>query len=290
MGPDLETLSRARAAPLVRCERVSRHGATRETRDTFRLDFADGVTLKGRRLPSPAAAKRVEAVVARLDPERFPRVIARLGAALVEEWIAGEPLDGGSSGAAHLRWAAETLGGIHRLTPPRPRPPFWLKARKALLAVHVRRLADRRALSRDDADRLRDLAFANAPEETDFALIHRDLCPENIVIDPSGRLFCVDNAAARGGAPDEDLARTCYRWPLDARAREEFLAAYRAFRDPRGFVGHRRFWMVAALSHASWIRHSRGYARADVPLRRLVAELGDADAQVPCSASATARW
>ncbi len=288
---------RERPAPLVRCESISRHGAARETRDTFRLDFADGVTLKGRRLPSPATAKRVEAVVARLDPERFPHVVARRGAALVEEWIPGEPLDRQGWGPAHLRWAGETLGRVHRIDPPRQRTPLWLRARKALLSLHLRRLAGAGALRAADALRLRDLALANAPGDTDFTLVHRDLCPENIVVDPKGRLFCVDNAAARGGAPDEDLARTCYRWPLDDRACAEFLDTYRAYRDPRGFVEHRRFWMVAALSHASWIRHSRGYARADVPLRRLRAEIRGADgaaqepdAQVPCSASPTALW
>lgn len=278
-----------RPAPLVRCARISRHGATRETRDTFRLDFADGVTLKGRVLGSPAAATRVESVVRRLDPQRFPRVVARRGAAVVEEWIPGETLDVQPAREDHLRWAAETLGGIHRLPPPVRRPPFWMRARQALLAYHLLRLADAGALPRRDALRLRDLAWAAAPKETEYGLIHRDVCPENIVIDPKGRLYCVDNAAARGGAPDEDLARTCYRWPLDARSSEIFLTAYSAFRDPTGFVRHRRFWMVAALSHASWIRHSRGYLRADVPLRRLIAELGEADAQVPCFASRTTR-
>ncbi len=289
LGPDLEALVRERPALLARCERISRHGAARETRDTFRLDFEDGVTLKGRLLASPAAARRVEAVVQRLDPERFPRVVARRGAAVVEEWIPGEPLDAQPPREDHLRWAAETLGAIHRLPPPLPRPPFWLRARRALLSRHLHRLAAAGALPRGDALRLRDLAWTAAPGEAEYGLIHRDLCPENIVIDVKGKLFCVDNATARGGAPDEDLARTCYRWPLDARSSDVFLTAYGAFRDPRRFLEHRRFWMIAALSHASWIRHSRRYARADVPLRRLIAELGEADAQVPCSASRTAR-
>jgi hypothetical protein len=287
LGADLEWLVRARPSPLVRCESVSRHGAARETRDTFRLAYADGVVVKGRRLASAASAKRVESVVERLDPARFPQVIARHGAAILEEWIEGEPLDARGWDSGHLRWAAETLGGVHRLAAPRPRPPLWMRARKALLSVHLRRLAAGGALPAEGAQRLRELALANAPDEADFGLVHRDLCPENIVVDQSGGLFSIDNAAARGGAPDEDLARTCYRWPLEARALDEFLGAYRAWRDPGGFVVYRRFWMIAALSHASWIRHSRGYARADVPLRRLVAE---ADLQVPCSASPTARW
>lgn len=286
---------REREAPLVRCEQIARHGAARETRDTFRLDFADGVTLKGRRLASAAAASRVEAIVARLDPARFPRVVARHRAALAEEWIPGEALDRQPAQEAHLRWAGETLGAIHRLLPPRPRAPLWLPARRALVSLHLRRLVNAGILPEADALRLRDQALANAPDQSDFTLVHRDLCPENIVVDPEGRLYCVDNATARGGAADEDLARTCYRWPLDARACGEFLDAYRPYRDPSAFLRHRRFWMIAALAHASWIRHSRAYARADLPLRRLLAEVRDdeaarePDVPEPCCASPTAR-
>jgi thiamine kinase-like enzyme len=288
-GPDLESLVRGYPAPLVRAAAISRHGAARETRETFRLEFADGVTLKGRRLRSPAIAKRVEEIVARLDPQRFPRVVSCLGTALLEQWIPGETIEGQPSRPEHLRWAAETLAGVHRNAPPRPRAPLWLAARKALITHHVQRLADRGALPRAEALKLRDIALAEAPLHVEFSLIHRDVCPENIVQDPSGRLYCIDNAAARGGAPDEDLARTFYRWPLDAREGDLFLDAYRAHRDPRGFLEHRCFWMIAAVSHAAWIRHARGYARPDVPLRRLRAQLEEPDPRTPCSASPTAR-
>jgi Ser/Thr protein kinase RdoA (MazF antagonist) len=284
LGKDLETLVRGLPAPLVRCEPVSRHGAVRETRETFRLDLADGSTLKGRRLRSAAAARRVEAFARMLDPSRFTRIVAREGAALLEEWIPGEALDCRPGDPAHLAWAGETLGLVHLTPPPRRRKGFWLRARCALLSRHLLRLADRRALPREDALRLRDLALADAPAEADLGLVHRDLCPENIVIDARGRLRCVDNVTARVGAPDEDLARTCYRWPLEGAARDRFLDAYRPHRDPGAFLLHRRFWMIAALSHATWIRHYRGYARAEVPLRRLLAERNE----VPCCASPTA--
>jgi Ser/Thr protein kinase RdoA (MazF antagonist) len=292
LGPDLEALVRGYPATLVRAERISRHGAARETRDTFRLEFAEGVTLKGRRVRSPAIAERVAEIVKTLDPGRFPRVVGCRGMALLEEWIPGTTIEGMPSSPERLRWAAETLAGVHRLPPPRPRAPRWLAARKALIWQHLRRLADRGVLSRADATSLRDLAYADAPEQVGFSLIHRDLCPENIVLDPRGRLFCIDNAAARGGSPDEDLARTFYRWPLDGRDADLFLDAYGRFRDPRGFLAHRRFWMIAALSHATWIRHARGYARPDVPLRRLHAQLEgappDSEPHTPCSASPTA--
>jgi len=285
LGSDLEALAGAHGAPLLRYEVVSRHRATRETRETFRLDFADGSVLKGRRVRSAASAARIEAIVSRLDPARFPRVVARRGTALLEEWIPGEALDRLTPEPAHVRWAAETLAGVHRLEPLRPRGRHWLEARITLLERHLGALAAGGAVPEADARRLLDAARAHAPRKVDFALIHRDVCPENIVVDPGGRLYCVDNATARGGAPDEDLARTCYRWPLDARMRDVLLDAYRAHRDPEGFVRHRKFWMIAALAHASWIRHSRCYARADVPVRRLMSQLAEAsgETQEPCS-------
>ena len=169
---------------------------------------------------------------------------------------------------------------------PGRRGPHWLEARLRVLARHLGRLAEAGSLAAAEARQLEQLATANAPARADFAVIHRDVCPENIVADPNGRLVLVDNAAVRGGAPDEDLARTCYRWPLDARARTEFLDAYAAHRDPGRFLGHRRFWMIAALAHASWIRHIRRCARPEIPVRHLRAELEAPHA--PCCASPTA--
>ncbi|MCK6461226.1 MAG: aminoglycoside phosphotransferase family protein [Planctomycetes bacterium] len=284
LGKELDALVQGLRAPLVRAEAVSRHGAIRETRETFRLDLADGTVLKGRRLRTAALAARVEAFAERLDPSRFTRILARRGAALLEEWVPGEALDREPEDPRHVRWAGDTLGRLHRLPTPRGRGAWWLRARRALLSRHLLRLADGGALGRKDAASLRDLALSDAPATTDLGVVHRDICPENIVLAPDGRLRCVDNVTARAGAPDEDLARTCYRWPLEGRVLDVFLEAYRPHRDPGAFLRHRRFWMIAALSHASWIRHSRGYARADVPLRRLLAELAD----VPCCASLTA--
>jgi Ser/Thr protein kinase RdoA (MazF antagonist) len=291
LGPDLGALVRARAAPLLAARRISTHGAARPARDTFRLDFADGVTVKGRQLASASDARRVEAVVARLDPERFPRVLARRGKALLEAWIPGESLDRLPPEDRHILWAAETLAAVHRVAPGRrPTGAGWVRARRAALSRELRRLAAAGALPEEAARDLRELALAHAPRTTELTIVHRDLCPENIVLDRDGRLFSIDNAMARAGAPDEDLARTCYRWPLGPRERGAFLDAYRAFRDPRGFLDHLPFWMVAALAHAAWVRRLRGYAKADVPLRRLLGQLDGADGPIACSASSTTRW
>jgi Ser/Thr protein kinase RdoA (MazF antagonist) len=285
LGRDLSALVRARPSPLARCARISTHGAARGRRETFRLDFADGTTLKGRRLPSPADARRIATIVRRLDPARFPPVVARRGAALLETWVPGDPLDRLPAAAAHLAWAGETLGALHRVpVARRPAAARWMRERRAACARELDDLVRMGALAADAARRLRDAAFAAAPAEAGIAIVHRDLCPENIVVDAQGRLHSVDNAGARVGAADEDLARTCTRWPLGPGERALFLDAYRAFRDPAPFLAHLPFWTIAALAHATWIRRTRRYARADLPLTRLLAQLDDA-----CSTSPTAR-
>jgi Ser/Thr protein kinase RdoA (MazF antagonist) len=274
LGRDLSALVRARPVPLAACTRISLHGAGRGRRDTFRLDFADGTTLKGRCLPSAADTRRVAAIVKRLDPTRFPAVIARRGRALLEAWVPGDALDRLPVGAPHLRWAGETLGRLHRLPlSRRPNAARWLKGRRAAVARDLRALVRSGALHADDARRLRETALAAAPAGAELTVVHRDLCPENIVVDRHGRLHAVDNAGARIGAADEDLARTCYRWPLGPAQRALFLDAYRPFRDPGPFLAHLPFWMIAALAHAAWVRRSRRYAHADLPLARLLAQL-----------------
>lgn len=266
LGADLEALVRGRASRLVAHERIDPQQAARPARATFKLRFADGTLLKGRRLAAPDDARRVQAIVDRLDRDRFPEIVARRGAALLEAWIDGEVLGEGTVTESHLRWAGETLGAVHRApcpaeaaTPPDPAADLaWLVADGALCA--------------SEAGRLRARALARPPPPGPPGILHRDLCPENIVVDAAGRLFAVDNAAVRVGAPEEDLARTLYRWPMPAAAEAVFLDAYRAFRDPAGFLAHRAFWMIAVLAHAARVRRTHGYARADEPLLRLRAE------------------
>lgn len=288
LGPDLAALVRAHATPLRGCERISRQRAVRPGRETFRLSFGDGTTLKGRRLASAAAARRIEAIVDALDPDRFPRVLARRGAALLEEWVEGVTLDTRAVTVRHLRWAGATLAAVHRTPPPRgERAPGdgALRVRRQRVRADLARLVRMGALAPDVAGRLQDIAGARAPVASEEAVTHRDLCPENIVIRPDGRPFVVDNAAARLGPADEDLARTFYRWPMRREEEAAFLGAYRALRDPAGFLAHRAFWMVAAVAHAACVRAARGYAAAEVPVRRLV-EIADGRA---CCTSPTTR-
>jgi len=263
---DLDTLLRARPSPVVACDPIGTQAAARPRRRTFRVRCADGTLWKARRLGSPAAAARVEAIVGRLDPARFPRVVARRGAALLEEWVAGESLAAAAPEAAHLRWAGETLAAVHGAP-----PPPGARAARPRLGADLAWLVQAGALGAAEAEALR--ARAGAAPPAGRAILHRDLCPENVVADPAGRLVAVDNDAVRVGAPAEDLARTLYRWPMRPAEEALFLGAYEAAGGDAGpFRAARAWWTVAVLAHAARVRRARGYAGAGETLARLRAE------------------
>src|SRR6185436_18025746 len=86
-------------------------------RGTFRLAFADGSTLKGRVLQTERQAAAVERWVAALGPGAAAGVRARYGRALLEEWVAGTPLDDSPATERHLRACGRLLARIHRGAP-----------------------------------------------------------------------------------------------------------------------------------------------------------------------------
>src|SRR5689334_17694078 len=78
-----------------------------------RLALADGRVLKGRRLDSPADADRIRTVVARLDRPELPRIVGHRGAALLEEWVVGEPASQSRADVAFIERCGGILGAIH---------------------------------------------------------------------------------------------------------------------------------------------------------------------------------
>ncbi len=267
LGSDLQALVRGLRAPLIACDAIDTQRAGPQKFRTFRLRFADGSVRKGRRLCSAVEAERLERIVGSLDADRFSRIVARQGTALLETWIPGTTLDRGTVSPAHLRWAGETLGAVHRTPVPGRWPAKDLAAIRRRLEAELQGLADLGALPGDAAPRLRDLALASEPRgAAEAAVCHHDLCPENIVVDPAGRLVSVDNAGAHLGVAEEDLARTFCRWPMGQDERATFLEAYRALRDPGAFADHEPFFMIAALAHSAYVRRTGGYVERDRPL------------------------
>jgi thiamine kinase-like enzyme len=272
LGHDLWVLVQAMDSPLVEAVTITDLPSSRLARVTFRLQFADGRTLKGRRLDKAKRAKRMQDICRMLDQGCFPRILARYGSALVEEWIEGETLNGVKLGPELLHRCGAILGSVHSISPPeeiwgppRQTPDAW----QAKLAEQVNELLKLGALTRRSGRRLLDIAQANAPRNISVGFIHRDLCPENIVLHAPDEPYVIDNELLLFDAYDYDLGRTWYRWPMSETERNAFFAGYRQYREPASFFEHFSFWAICVLVNAAWLRLNAQTPDPSVPTARL---------------------
>ncbi len=113
------------------------------------------------------------------------------------------------------------------------------------------------------------LAMSDLPEKIDIGVVHRDLCPENLLQDGRHRLFCVDNGSLCVGAIAEDLCRVWYRWPMSKQERQAFAEGYSSFGDPAAFCQPSAFWMVAVVTNSARVRLVHSGSAAASALERL---------------------
>ena len=116
------------------------------------------------------------------------------------------------------------------------------------------------------------LARRSAPATADWGLCHGDFCAENLLVVPALGLHVVDNETICELWQDYDLARTWYRWPMEALAFAAFLDGYREHRQADTFLAHFQFWAICALLRSAAFRLREGVS-AEVPIRRLEALL-----------------
>jgi Ser/Thr protein kinase RdoA (MazF antagonist) len=250
-------------------------------RTAYRVRRADGLSLKVRRALTPAVAERAEAILREVDDPRFPRVLGRHGALLVEEWVEGTPLEAGAATDAHLAEAGDLLGRLHARATFSGAPLPVRRETAPLVAETASYLFDLRAvgaIDRDGARRLLEEAGESDPGEAETGICHDDLCAENMVVDAGGRLRVVDNERVSLAPLDGDLARTFYRWPMDARARERFLAAYAEHRNPGRALRDEPFWTLVTVvrsAHVRVIRLRRGEAKPLAALAALLERAGE---------------
>jgi aminoglycoside phosphotransferase (APT) family kinase protein len=242
---------------------------------SFRLELRDGRILKGRRLTGAARAARVVTILGLMDRRYFPRVIAQSGAALLEEWRAGEPLDPLHTDPVLARQCGEILGGVHRAPPPAVKVPSISRPadRLSRLEEQAGGLERQGALSTASRRRLITLARAHVPSDAAIGVIHGDFCAENLVCDVAGQPHVIDNEALQVGALDFDLARTWYRWPMMDRQATAFLDGYAVHRSPASYLSHFSFWILAVLVDASLFHLRTGTGRASDALGPLHAFL-----------------
>jgi hypothetical protein len=244
-------------------------GDNKGGRYAFLVECDDGRRVKARHLGDEEEARRLCELREGLEPA-FAPVLGRRGAVLLETWVDG--VDAGAEEAE--RRSAEAgglLGRLHAM-------PLAGGAGRPQDTAPAGRGAERDsellvgggALSEAEAGSLLAELAASDPRSFSPALIHRDFCRENFVVDERGGLVVVDNEWFEIGAPGLDLGRTFHRWPMSRAAWERFLDAYEAAHEP---VPALRFWMIAAALWGARVYLQVMPARLP-PLQALLRSLG----------------
>jgi hypothetical protein len=223
------------------------------SRSAFRLLLRDGRTVKLRRMLEEGQAEQVHRLREGLPPA-FAGVLYRQGPVLIEDWVEGCPVK--PDCPEILQGAAGLLRLLHQARPLRPAS---MDAYLESLDSCLTELEVAGMLSALQGLALRELALTRSPGVLSETLIHNDFCAENLVLSNDGRLFAIDNEAVRWGPVQLDLARVCYRWPMDW---PRFLECYGAD-DPAPF------WHVLARARGAAARVRLGMPRVEEAVARL---------------------
>jgi Ser/Thr protein kinase RdoA (MazF antagonist) len=233
----------------------------------YRVDTDDGRTVKARLFESAEAALGVFELRARLE-EAFAPALARHGAVLIEEWVAGAPL-AERDWHSRIEEAGALLGRLHGLEAA---PASSTARRREDAEAVLDRLEAAGNLSRGEGAALRAEMARRDPGEAGGVIAHLDLCADNMLVDASRRLRVIDNELVCIAPAGLDLARTFDLWPMPAALWRRFRLAYdrTAPADP-GAAG---FWrIVTALASARIFgeRSEERFAAALARLRRYAA-------------------
>jgi aminoglycoside phosphotransferase (APT) family kinase protein len=126
---------------------------------------------------------------------------------------------------------------------------------RARLVTLARRLVRASLLEPCEGARLAELP---APRHARSGLTHGDICPENLIVTPSGPLRAIDEERLAVRPFAYDLARAVNRWPLDDGLERQFLSGYEdGGGDVPGFRRWRSFWIAAALATSAEYRLTR---------------------------------
>ena len=234
-------------------------------RCTFRVEVANGLVIKARRFESVEEAARLADLRSRVDPS-FSPVIARHGSVLLEPWIDGEPLSSVQADARAAEMGA-LLGHLHATDPPGGRAGLSTQERRERATRQLATLADAGVVATDLAQTLQVELLRCDPGAALQAVVHGDYCPENLVVDPGGRLHVIDNEWLRIDAAGVDLGRTYSRWLMSDDVWRRFMGGYRtvAPADP----GPLRFWLIVMAVSGAVVRLQKSTAELAVPLTRL---------------------
>ena len=276
LGPDVLCLLGAIPSPVVEIARLTRLPSPRLQRACFHVRFANGRAVKARRVESPRQAERLERLSSLVDRRYAPPLLGRCGSAVLTEWVDGRVVMPSDATPAFLRRCGGLQARLHQTAVPADlRVDAEDRLRDAPLRLEraVEDLSRCAALSDGEGERALELARAYAPRDVPVALAHGDFCAENLVLDARDRAHLVDNETLAVHAPEYDLGRTWYRWPMTGRERRAYYEGYREHGKTDAFARHFPYWAVTVLVGAARFRRRAATAGARYPLDRLRALL-----------------
>lgn len=246
---------------------VSPLGEHKGMRYAYRVDTDDGRIVKARHFGSADEARRVHELRFGLE-DAFAPVLGRVGAVLIEAWIEGAMLGAGEA-ESWTRTAGALLGRLHarRLGPDvvaEEDTARWNEAAAADLAL----LREAEALPATACETIRAALQRHDPARARVAVIHRDFCAENMLIDTRGRLRIIDTELIAVGPIGVDVAWTWHRWPTSPQSWQRFIAGYRSAAPAEPEV--LEYWRIVTGLTLARVFSQRMPARLDAQVASLL--------------------
>lgn len=200
---EIEDALRRQAFAARRLVLVSPPSARKRGRCVYRVDLADGRTLKARRLESAAAARHLVALRAGIDAA-FAPVVARHDAVLLEAWIEGTLLTA-LDPEARAAEAGALLARLHATTVATAATALDVGALRDRARAELGTVAATGKITAAERASLARLLERHPPSVAASVLVHRDFCAENMLVDPQGRMHVIDNEWLDVAAAPDDV-------------------------------------------------------------------------------------
>jgi hypothetical protein len=234
----------------------------------FKLQLADGRTVKGRFFHSLERRERVTALAPRLRGLPFSRILGVHGSVTIEEWIDGTPVRADALSPDGIGGLARVLVTLHLREAPGEAAHAESLSRR--LKKQLGLLVDDGYMGSQVAAALHERALENEADGLRAGIIHTDYTPRNMIARGDGEIWIVDNEGMRHGALDYDVARCWQQWPMTPTQREAFCQAYAEHRSLEAFLAHEVYWSIVAQVHSArfHLRHQQPIDALLEPLER----------------------
>ncbi|MBI3786152.1 MAG: aminoglycoside phosphotransferase family protein [Deltaproteobacteria bacterium] len=246
---------------------ISPLGVGKGMRYAYRVETADGRVIKARHFESPGESRRVFELRRGID-DAFAAVFGCFGTVLLEEWIAGEMLDPHDT-EGWAQTAGAIVGRLHaRPLPSQISPDEGTRRWNESAAGDIEVLRHAKVLPEATCDALQIAVRCHDPGRARIALIHKDFCAENMLVDAAGRLRIIDTERITFEPVGFELGWTWHRWPMLPPAWERFVDGYGSTAPAAPEA--EEYWRLICGLTLSRVFLQRVPARRDAQIARLL--------------------